>query len=80
MKKPLRAFTAAEPGLNAVIKVSEMQNRIKKLEESGDQAGAWAEFKKILIIVTDGEYDPADESYDISRKHAVELVSDFLSA
>lgn len=80
MKKPLKTFTAAEPGLNAVIKVCESQNRIKKLEESGDYAGSFTELKKCLVIVTDGEYDPADESYDISRKHAVELVSSFLSA
>ena len=76
---PLKTFTACEPGLNAVIKVSEMQGRIAKLEGAGDQAGAWQEFKKILVIVTGGEYDPADESYDISRKHAAELVNSFLS-
>lgn len=78
MKKPLKTFTPIEPGLNDVIKVSEMQKRIAKLEESGDQEGAWAEFKKILVIVTGGEYDPADESYDIPRKHAAELVTNFL--
>lgn len=76
MKKNFKTFTAVPAGMRATIQVAELQDKIRNPETPESERLKLTQ--QILVIVTGGAYDPADERYDIEISHARELISSFL--